>query len=605
MNNKETEESKKERSFRLGRTLRLVWESAPRWTAVNIVLLLVLGLLPLLSLYLMKLVVDEVVAGMASSDKDAAFNQVALLIGFTGIVVLSEALCVSLSGLVKMAQSQRVTNHVQEILHTKSVEVDLEYYENPEYYNKMHRAQGDALSRPTNIVNGLTQTGRSVISLLAIVGLLFLFHWGLALILFAAAIPGVLVRLKYSGKVYHWQRKRTTKQRLNYYFHWLLTTDRHAKEVRLFDFGHLFTRRYHDLRKELNKEEFKIATRRTLAEFGAKTCATIALLGSYAFIAYKTVQGDITLGDMVMFFGAFQRGMGFLQNLLTGLAGLYEDNLFLNNFYEFLDLKQKVVEPSHPLPMLHPIQTGIVLNHVNFKYPSSTRDVLDDVSLKIRPGEHVAFVGENGVGKTTLIKLLCRLYDPAEGTITIDGIDLRQFRTSELRSEISVLFQDYAQYYLTARENIWLGNSKLPSDDERIVEAARRSGADKVINSLPQGYETMLGKWFEDGEELSIGQWQKVALARAFLRDSQIIILDEPTSALDAKAEYEVFRKFHQLAKGQTAIFISHRMSTVRMADRIFVLDDGKIAESGTHEELVSLDGIYARLFEMQAEKYR
>jgi ATP-binding cassette subfamily B protein len=251
------------------------------------------------------------------------------------------------------------------------------------------------------------------------------------------------------------------------------------------------------------------------------------------------------------------------------------------------------------------LQAGITLERVNFQYPTGTRRVLEDISMTIKPGEHVALVGENGSGKTTLIKLLCRLYDPTEGDITLDGVNLRQFETAALRREISVIFQDYAQYHLTARENVWFGNTDLSPQDERIVTAARLSGADGVITRLPQGYDTVLGKWFWDGEELSIGEWQKVALARAFLRDAQLIVLDEPTSALDARAEYEVFEQFRQLAQGRTAILISHRFSTVKMADRIFVLENGRIVERGTHDELMRLGGTYARLFDTQAQYYR
>jgi ATP-binding cassette, subfamily B, bacterial len=596
---------KKLRSLQLGRALRFVWQSAKGWTIANGVLLVIQGVLPLLPLYLMKLLVDAVTAGHAAPDKGDAFKQVLFFVVLMGGVTLFAALIRSLSGLVSQGQSQAVTDYMNGVLHAKSVEVDLEYYESAQYYDTLHRAQGDAPFRPTSIVNGLVQIGQNGISLLAMAGLLFSFHWIIAAILFVAVIPGIVVRSTYAGKMYHWQREQASTERQAGYFNSMLTGSGYAKEIRLFDLGPLFMERFRDLRKKLRKGRLKITARRSVAELVAQTGTNLAIYGSYAFIAYRAVQGSITLGDLVMYYQAFQRGEGSLQMMLSSLAGLYEDNLFLSNLYEFLDLKRKVIEPVHGRLVPQPMQTGIVFDHVSFRYPTGTRKVLEDISLVIRPGEVVALVGENGSGKTTLIKLLCRLYDPTGGAITLDGMNLRQFQTTALKREISVIFQDYAHYHLTARENIWLGNTALPPDPERIVAAARRSGADDVIRGLPHGYETVLGKWFEDGEELSIGEWQKVALARAFLRDTQIIVLDEPTSSMDARAEYEVFRNYRQLAAGRTSILISHRFSTVRMADRIYELRDGRIIEGGTHEELVSLGGTYARLFEMQAQHYR
>ena len=306
-----------------------------------------------------------------------------------------------------------------------------------------------------------------------------------------------------------------------------------------------------------------------------------------------------------MYYQAFQSGQNYLREILGGLADLYKDSLFLANYYEFLELQPHIVSPRSPRPLPQLMQRGIVFDHVRFGYDGSDRPVLNDISLTIHPGEHIALVGANGAGKTTLIKLLCRLYDPTAGNITIDGIDLRELDLALWRRQLSVLFQDYARYYLTARENIWFGNVLLAPDDNRIVAAAQAADADSVIGKLPHGYKTRLGKWLHDEQELSIGEWQKIALARAFVRDAQIVVLDEPTSALDAVAEHEVVQKFQQLAAGRTTILISHRFSTVRLADRIFVLANGCIAESGPHDELMRHGGEYARMFELQSLNYR
>jgi ATP-binding cassette subfamily B protein len=593
------------RALQLGRALRFVWQSAKGWTIANGVLIVVQGVLPLLQLYLMKLMVDAVTAGPAAPDKGVALRHVLLLVGFMGAATLFASLIRSIAGLISEWQSYLVTDHMNDVLLAKSIEVDLEYYESARYYDTLHRAQREAPSRPMSIVNGLSQIGQNGISLLAIAALLLSFHWIIAAILFAAVISGTAVRLRYTGKIYRWQREQTPTERHSGYLNWMLTDSSHAKEIRLFDLGPLFMRRFRDLRWKLRKGRLAITRRRSIADFTAQAFATTAIYGSYAYVAYQTMRGKATLGDLVMYFQAFQRVQASLQGILGSLAGLYEDNLFLSNLYEFLDLKRTVIEPVHAIPVPQPMQRGIVLNHVSFQYPAGTRKVFEDISLTIRPGEVVALVGENGSGKTTLIKLLCRLYDPTGGTITLDGVDLRQFATKALRHEIAIIFQDYVHYHLTARENIWLGNTVLSPDHERVIAAARRSGADDVISALPHGYETILGKWFEDGEELSIGEWQKVALARAFMRDAQIIVLDEPTSSMDAKAEYEVFQSFRQLVSGRTAILISHRFSTVRMADRIYVLKHGSIIEGGTHEELVDRQGVYADLFERQARSYR
>lgn len=592
-------------ALQLRRALCLVWESGPRWTIASVFVVLVQGVLPLLALYLTGLLVQAVNDGASMTDKDAAFHHALVLVVVSGAVALGAAAFDSLSGYVNEGQSQAVTDHMNTVLHAKAIEVDLEYYENADYHDKMHRAQEEAPYRPTHIVRGLTTLGQSAVTLIAIGAFLLSLHWGIILVLVIAAIPGVLVRLRFINIMYKWQRERTLTERKASYFHWMLTLPYWAKEVRLFDLGPLFMGRFRDLRGTIRREKIHIAGRRAFSDVATQTFAILPMFACYAYIAYETLHGAIKLGYFVMYTGAFRSGQSALNGVFSSILGLHEDNTFLTNLYEFLDLKPKVEEAKEPVAVPRPMREGIVFDHVSFGYATSSRQALRDVSLRIAPGEVVALVGENGSGKTTLVKLLCRLYDPTGGSISVDGVDLRQFKTRDLRREISVIFQDYVQYDLTARENIWLGNLALPEGDSRVEQAAHQSGAGEVVDTLPQGYDTVLGRTFEGGEELSIGQWQKVALARAFLRDSQLIILDEPTSALDPKAEYEVFEKFRELVQGQAAILISHRLSTVKMADRICVMKDGEIVEDGTHDALMARGGFYAHLFETQAQAYK
>lgn len=590
---------------RLLPALRFVWTGSPRWTLAHIALILIQGILPIASLYLTKLIIDIVTNSITHSDRTALFQHLLILLGLMAAVTVVTAICSALAELVSTAQSQQVTDYMQSIVHAKSLEVDLEYYENPDYHNSLQRAQQEAFYRPNQILEHLIQLAQATITLVLMVGLLVSLHWGIAGVLFVAAIPSVLVRLKYATVLYDWQRRRTEMQRQAEYLNWLVTGDGFAKEIRLFNLGQLFSQRFQRIRQWLYQESLQIGTRRAIANVAAQTLAALLLFAAYSFIVYQAFQGRLRIGDLVLYYAALQQGQTALKGLLGGLSALYEDNLFLGNLYEFLELQPKIAAPLHPKPVPQPMRSGIVFDRVSFQYANTSRWALKDVSLTIHPGEVIALVGENGSGKTTLIKLLCRLYEPTQGSITLDGVALNQYDILDLRRQISVVFQDYVKYYFTAWENIWLGNIELPPTPESVVQAAKRSGADAVIQSLPQGYDTLLGKLFEQGEELSIGQWQKVALARAFLRDSQLVVLDEPTSAMDPKAEYAVFQQFRQLIKDQAAILISHRLSTVKMADRIYVVDRGSILEQGTHAELMQLKGTYAQLFETQAQNYR
>jgi ATP-binding cassette subfamily B protein len=591
--------------LRIDRALRLVWQAGKGWTIGSFVVLVVQGLLPLLALYLTKLIVDAVSMAITEPDKSAAIHSIFVLICIAGAVALLTVFFQQLAGWIKEAQSLSVTDHVYNLLHEKSVSVDLEYYENPEYLDTLHRAQEEGPYRPTQILDGLTRVGSSGISLAAIAGLLFVFHWTIPIILVAAAVPGVLVRIRYSEKMYQWQQRNTQSERKSRYYNWMLTGDAHAKEVRLFGLADLFIQRFSRLRDTLRKEKIAMVKQRSGADLAAQSLATLLVFSTFGFIAKRAITGSITLGDMVMFFQAFQRGLGNMKDLLGGLADLYNDNLFLTNLYAFLDLAPTVKQPPAPVSVPVPIKEGVEFHNVCFKYPAGRGDVLKDISFSIAPGEVVALVGNNGSGKTTLVKLLCRLYDPTSGSIRIDNIDLKAFDKTSLQTQMSVIFQDYVKYFLPAGENIWFGNVDCPQDSDKIIDAARKAGTHQLITDFPDGYDTILGKWFEKGEELSIGQWQKIALARAFFRNAQLIILDEPTSSLDVKTEYDIFNQFHRLIQGKSTILISHRLSTVRMADRILLLKDGRIVEQGSHEALMRIDGEYAGLFRTQAERYK
>ncbi|MBC6418416.1 MAG: ABC transporter ATP-binding protein [Prochloron sp. SP5CPC1] len=591
--------------------LRLVWGAAPNWTAARLILLLTQGLLPIASLYLTKLIIDGISTSFPTANTAninnpiTTFQELIPLLLLAGAIALLGMMLTSLTEVVNTAQSEKVTNFMQDLLHGKSIEVDLEYYENPQYHDTLQRAQHEASFRPNRILTLLAEVLQNGIALVALTGLLFSLYWGVAAVLFVATLPRAFVRVKYARVLYQWQRKRTALQRQARYLSLLLTGEMFAKEVRLFDLGALFRSRFRNLQEKIYQERLAIATKQAIINFSTQVLGGGFLLAASGYIVYQAVQGAITLGDLALYYQAMQRGQSSLKQFLTSLSGLYENNLFLKNLYEFLELKPKVLEPKNTRVLPQVLRRGIVFDRVSFHYPNTQRQALHEINLRVAPGETIALVGENGSGKTTLIKLLCRLYDPTAGNIYLEGVNLRDFSVSDLRRQISIIFQDYAKYHFSAQDNIGLGNLDLLPSLKEIEAAARRSGADALIRQLPQGYETILGKLFEQGEELSIGQWQKIALARAFLRSSQIIVLDEPTSAMDPKAEYEVFQQFRQLIQNTAAILISHRMSTVRIADRIYVMEQGRIVEWGTHSELIEKGDIYAQMFETQAGNYR
>jgi ATP-binding cassette subfamily B protein len=585
--------------------LSFVWESSPSLAVGSIVVRVIQGLLPLAVLYLTKLLIDAVTEGLKAPSQDASLTPITtILAGLAGAAVISAMLTV-VASLISRIHAQVVTDHMHALLQAKSVEVDLEYYENARYQDTLHRAQQEAPYRPTAILNALLQCFQDGISLLAMAGILWWLHWAVIPVLALTAIPYFFVRLQQSNRLFAWERERTPLERKAWYVNMLLTQATAAKEVRLFDLGPRLREWFREVRTVLRRERIALERRWAFAGLAAQIVGVAGVFGVYSFVAVRTFHGLLTVGDLVMFFQAIQRASGFLEGLGWSVSNLYESNLFLTTLNEFLAIRSKLYEAVQPRPFPSSLWQEITFEQVSFQYPHEERVAVRDFTFTIKPGEHVAVVGANGAGKTTLVKLLCRLYDPTSGRITIDGVDLRDYAIADVRGAVSGIFQDFVKFQFSAKDNIALGVNAPDVALPVIVQAAKQAGIHEAIERLPKGYESLLGKLFDGGHELSIGEWQKVALARAILRNSQVLILDEPTSAMDAKAEAELFERFHELAQGRTAILISHRLSTVKMADRIFVVDRGQIVEQGTHDDLMSRQGLYASLFLTQAQHYQ
>jgi ATP-binding cassette, subfamily B, bacterial len=444
-----------------------------------------------------------------------------------------------------------------------------------------------------------------VITMISFAALFFRFSPWLVPILLATSIPAFIAETRFSEQGFRLLTRRAPETRQINYLGRLLTEDSAAKEIKLFNLGDTLLKRYMTLFEKFFREDKSLAVRRAAVGFSLGLVATAGFYGAYAWIVWHTVQGNISLGDMTLYLSIFRQGQSTFQSILAAVGSIYENNLFMANYFDFLELKPQMRIGAQKQKLSVPLRHGIEFRGVGFRYPENDDWALRGIDLSIRPGEKIALVGHNGAGKTTVIKLLSRLYDPTEGDIFIDGVDIRELDPIDLRQKIGVIFQDFVRYHLPVSENIGFGQIEAVDRMDRIVESARKSGAHAIIESLPEGYATMLGRWFHGGHELSMGQWQRIALARAFMRDAEILVLDEPTASLDAQTEYEIFRHFQELTEGKMAILISHRFSTVRMADRIVVIQGGRIAEIGGHQELLRQEGIYARLFSMQAEGYR
>ena len=594
---------KLKRVLQLGFALQLVWKSGAGWCLCSAGVILLQGILPPASLFVLKRVIDTLVA-TAGAGHQEGLSPLFAWIGAAAGLAVAAAVCRSLLALISEIQSQTVADYIQQRIQQKSVTLDVAFYETPEYQDTLHRAQLDARFRPLRMVNSLIRAAVNVVSLAGVAVILFSFHWLIALLLFIGMIPGLFAAFRMAHQFFLWQKTCAEMERKTNYLHWVLTTADYARECRSYTLGDLFIPRFMKLRKQLRAERLALLKSRTVSELLAQLAGVAVLFGSLAYLSIQTVAGAISVGGLIMFAQALRRAEDFFREILQAFAHLYEDSLFLQNIRQFMQMEPAVHSPEHPVTFPPSNQTGFSLKHIHFTYPGATRPVLHDINLHIAPGQRVALVGHNGSGKTTLIQLLCRFYDPQNGALEYNGIDIRHLPLDAYRRNIGVLFQNFNRYQFTVRENIQLANPSFSTDEARLEQAADRAGALEIIRRLPNGFDSQLGRWFNQGVELSHGEWQKIALARTFASEGALLLFDEPSSFLDADAEERLFNVLRTLPTGQSMLFVSHRFSTVRQADWIYVLNEGRIIEQGCHDDLIRQDGLYSRLFHQQARGY-
>ncbi|MCB0208873.1 MAG: ABC transporter ATP-binding protein [Anaerolineae bacterium] len=585
----------------LKRALGLVWSASRGWTLVWLGLLVGQGVLPAATVYLTRTLVNHLVPLLDAPHSWSGLRPVLLTAALMGLVLLLTEVLRSISGWVRTVQAELVTDYISGLIHTQSTALDLAFYESPDYYDHLHRAKDDAGYRTLALLEhggSLLQNGLTLITMALI---LIPYGWWLPLALLLSTLPAFGVVLHYTLKQHQWRVQTTAVERRVWYYDWLLTGGETAAELRLFGLSGYFQTAFQGLRRQLRQGRLKLAQDQIPAELGAGLVALLITGLSMVWMLWRLVESQLTLGDLVLFYQAFNQGQALMRSLLGEVSQIYYNLLFLSDLFEFLALEPAITDPPQPASLGN-MAGGVSarFEQVTFHYPGSERYALQDLNLTIAPGQIVAIVGTNGAGKSTLTKLLCRFYDPTAGRIELNGVDLRRLPLAELRRRITILFQQPVQYNATIAENIRLGDIMAAADSPKIETAARAAGAHQFINHLPEGYETLLGKWFAGGTELSGGEWQRIALARAFLRQASLIILDEPTSAMDSWAEADWLSRFRALAAGRTTLIITHRFTTAMQADIIHVMDHGRIVESGSHSDLLQLNGRYAQSWRSQ-----
>jgi len=579
------------RQFRyLPATIGLVRQAAGRWTLAWAALLVAQGFLPLLVVLLSRQVVDRLLASLQTRQLEPTLVSAGIL---AAALLLSELLSAAASH-VRATQAELVQDHIYSLVHRQSVEADLAFYDSADFHDHLHRARSEATYRPIQLLENLGSALQTVFTLAGFTVILASYAWWLPLVFLAGAVPALAVLLRSSLLFHQWRRQATAAERRTWYLDWLLTAAETAAEIRLFQLGATFAGEFRELRSALRRTRLNFSAREARDRLFAALLSFLAAGVIGAWILLQALAGRLTPGDLVLFYQALQQGIRLVHSLLGHASEIYASMLFLGNLFEFLGLRPSITAPPGPLPVPQPLSSGITFRGVTFAYPMNETRVLDDFNLVIPAGALTAIVGVNGAGKSTLIKLLCRFYDPQSGTIELDGIDLRRFQPDALRRAITALLQDPARFQDTFARSVAFGDSSAPPDPSRIRQAVADAAADSIAESLPRGIGTQLGRAFESGHELSAGQWQRLALARAFYRQSPILVLDEPTSAMDPWAEAEWLSRFRTLTQGRTALLITHRFTAARHADLIHVLEAGHVVESGTHAGLLAQDGRYA-----------
>src|SRR5690242_3623045 len=581
--------------------LRMVWETSHVLTLCTLFLRCIAALFPLATLWVSKLIIDLVVRAIRHQaiDHSAIWK---LLILELVLAVGSDTLGRFIS-LVDSLLGDQFTNHVSIKLMQHATTLDLVSFEDPVFYDKMERARRQTTAR-LGMLAGLAGMAQQLLTLLSLISAVIFFYPWLLVLLIAAMVPVFLGETRFAMLNYSMLYRYTPERRELDYLRYLGASNESAKEVKIFGLGKHLAERSRGLFERFYAENRHLAIRRAFHGALLNLAPTGAYYLAYVLILLRALAGQMTVGGLTLVTGAFARSRSIMENVVAGLVGISEQALFIKDLFDFFETKPQIVSKPGAIPAPRPVRIGFEFENVSFSYPGSTQAVLSDLSFRFYAGERIALVGENGAGKTTLVKLLARLYDPTAGRILLDGIDLRDYSVEDLRHEIGVIFQDYMRFDMLARENIGFGKIESLQDQIRVEEAAFKSLAKNVVDRLPNGYDQMVGRRFEGGVDLSGGEWQKFALARAYMRDAQILILDEPTATLDARAEYVVFQRFAELTRGRMAVLISHRFSTVRMADRILVRADGAIQEQGSHQDLVALGRRYAELFELQTAGY-